>query len=112
MIWTTYKKNCNPCEADVVKRDGPAEGVHLPGLAVGVVKVPVYAVCLVEEAGFEVGHALKAVVCDKGGQGVALVHAGAVLRGTDKLLVGVVLEVQRVELTPAKKTKVISSKPF
>ena len=94
----TYKENGDPGEADVVEGDGPAERVDFSGLAVGVVQVPVDAVGLVEEARLEVGHALDALLVDERRQQVALVHAGAVLRGTDELLLGVVFVVQRVQL--------------
>ena len=94
----TYKENGDPGEADVVEGDGPAERVDFSGLAVGVVQVPVDAVGLVEEPRLEVGHALDALLVDKRRQQVALVHAGAVLRGTDELLLGVVFVVERVQL--------------
>ena len=95
----TYKENGDPGEADVVEGDGPTERVDFAGLAVGVVQVPVDAIGLVEEAGLEAGHALDALIVDERRQGVALVHARAVLRRADELLLGVVFEVERAQLT-------------
>jgi hypothetical protein len=51
------------------------------------------------EAGLEAGHALGAVLRHEGRQRVALVHAGAVLGRADELLLRVVFEVQRAQLT-------------
>ena len=49
-----YKEDGDPCQTDVVERDGAAEGVHVTGLALCVVLIPVDAVCLIVKSRIDV----------------------------------------------------------
>ena len=101
----SYQEDGHPREADVVEGDGPVEGIHLAGLAVGVVLVPVDALAGVPQPRLDGAEAVDAVL-GEGGQVGALVHARGVGRGADVLLLAVDLLVEvRGHLVPGTERK-------
>lgn len=101
----SYQKYGNPCQTDVIERNGAVKRIDFAGLAVRVVLIPVDTIRVVDEALLDGGSALHVVLHEER-QVVALMHPGGVRRRTDEFLVTVrLLVIQRRQLLSGRKKK-------
>jgi hypothetical protein len=90
----TYKKDCDPCKTNIVKRNGTTEWIDFARFAICVVKIPVDTIRFVDETGFETGKAVDSIVTDERRKSITFMHPRTVLSRTYKLLFRIILVVK------------------